>query len=221
MSFEIPILAEELVPNAFDPENYLQLDLRYGVMRDRVGRRCIILSGFLLRGMYIGLKNECGPAWRLVLRGCGEQWGKKFAERFLKEIEEFYQEDLSTMTMGRLVACIEEFFATTGWGRLHIDFSLIDHGLIQAEVENPILGEVLRDVGEKMDVLFEGVLKELFTKVSGVQMDCYETQSIAEGAPTSCFIIGLASRMEPVSEWIEDENLSHGAIISRLMNKNS
>lgn len=217
MSADIPILAEELVPNAFDPEGYLELDLRYGVMRDRLGRRCIILSGFLLRGMYIGLKNECGPAWRLVLRSCGEKWGKSFADRFLKEINEFYEEDLTEMTMGRLVACIEEFFATTGWGRLHIDFSLINRGLIQVEVENPILGEVLRDVGEKMDVLLEGVLKELFTKISGVEMDCYETQSVAEGAATSCFIIGLASRLEDVAEWIEDENLSHAAVVDRIL----
>jgi len=217
MSVDIPVLAEELVPNAFDPESYLELDLRYGVMRDRLGRRCIILSGYLLRGMYIGLKNECGPAWRLVLRSCGEKWGKSFADRFLKEINEFYEEDLTEMTMGRLVACIEEFFATTGWGRLHIDFSLINRGLIQVEVENPILGEVLRDVGEKMDVLLEGVLKELFTKISGVEMDCYETQSVAEGAATSCFIIGLGSRLEDVPEWIEDENLSHAAIVDRIL----
>lgn len=211
-----PILADELVPNCFDPESYLNLDMRTGVIRNRFGTKSILLSGFLLKGIYIGLKNECGPAWKLVLRSCGEIWGEKFSDRFLREIGEFYGQNLNEMSMGRFKACVEEYFATAGWGKVTVDFSIIHKGLIQIEVENPILGEVFEDVGEKCDVLFEGVFKKLFSKISGKQLDCYETQGIAEGAPTSVFLIGAADRFEQVAEWIEDKKLSHGAIIERL-----
>ncbi|MGF1571457.1 MAG: hypothetical protein ACFCU1_00115 [Sumerlaeia bacterium] len=212
----LPILADELVPNCFDPETYLSLDMRTGVIRNRFGTKSILLSGFLLRGIYIGLKNECGPAWKLVLRSCGEIWGEKFAQRFLNEISEFYGQDLESMSMARFKACVEEYFATAGWGKVNIDFSIINKGLIQVEVENPILGELFEDVGEKCDVLFEGVFKKLFSKISKQELDCYETQSVAEGAPTSVFLIGAADRFEDIPEWIEEKKLSHGNIIERL-----
>lgn len=212
----VPILADELVPNCFDPESYLKLDMRTGVIRNRFGTKSILLSGFLLKGIFIGLKNECGPAWKLVLRSCGEIWGEKFADRFLKEIGEFYNQSLDEMSMARFTACVQEYFATAGWGKVTVDFGIINKGLIQVEVENPILGDLLEDVGEKCDVLFEGVFKKLFSKITKQELDCYETQSVAEGAPTSIFLIGLASRFEDVPEWIEEKKLSHGAIIERL-----
>lgn len=208
-------LAHYLVPNLFDPESYFQLDVRYGVMRNRFGTKSCVFSGHLLKGLYTGLKHECGPAWRLVLRRCGETWGERFAKRFLDEVGSFYGQGPDAMAMGRFTALLEEYFAIAGWGKLRMDYSLAGGGIIQAEVENAILGDLLGDAKERMDVLIEGVLKAVFSRISGQKLDCLETQCIATGAPHCAFVIGLESRLEKVPEMLE-AGATHAQVIARL-----
>jgi predicted hydrocarbon binding protein len=204
------------IPNLFDPSTYFNLDLKTGVMRNRSGAKVITLSGYMLRGLYIGLKNETGPAWALIMRRCGEIWGERFAKRFLAEIGEFYAEDLNTMSMNRFNALVTELFANSGWGKVTLNYSLIPQGFVVAEVQSPIMGEVIGDAGERMDVLMEGIFKALFTQVAGKPMDCFQTQCVAENATLSLFVIGLASRMESVPEWLEAGD-RHDAIITKLL----
>ena len=73
-----PILSRHLVPNLFDPDQYYQLNVRTGVMQTAFGSKCCTLSGHALRGLYRGLKHEAGPAWHMILRRCGENWGSDF-----------------------------------------------------------------------------------------------------------------------------------------------
>ncbi len=210
------LFAQHLVPNLFDPERYYQLNVRTGVMRTVFGAKCCTFSGYALKGLYLGLEHETGPAWRLILRRCGESWGKRFAARFLEEVGSFYQEDLNQMSMSRFVALIEECFAVSGWGRPRFDFTHIDAGLLLVEVQNEIMGDVLRDCNERAGALLEGVLKSLFSTATEEEMDCHETQSIGEGATTSHFVLGTRSRLVAVPTWLQDGS-RHDDVMQRLL----
>ena len=212
------MLSRHIVPNLFDPAQYYQCNVRTGVMHDAFGAKCCTLSGFALKGLYVGLKNEAGPAWRLILRRCGERWGTRLAARLLDEIARFYNEALDQMTMARFTALLEEYFAVSGWGRMRFDFSHIDAGLIVADVQNEVFGDILRDSEERAGVLLEGVLKALFSAVTDKEMECFETQSIGEGASASRFLVSTRARLRPVSAWI-DAGVGHQEILNRLMSE--
>ncbi len=204
-----------LFPNCYDPDSYYRLDVRTGVMRNRFGTKCCTFSSHALRGIYLGLVHETGPAAKLILRRCGEIWGERFSERFFKEINEFYKEDLSQMTMARFSALLEEYFSTAGWGRLSVDFSLMPEGIIQLEVTNAILSDTLDETEGRVDVLLEGIFQKLFSKGSGQELGCFETQSSSRGAPSSLFVLALEERMDGVEEALEGGK-THEQIIDMI-----
>lgn len=205
-----------LIPNYYDPGTYYRHNMRDGVIHNRAGAKCCVLSSHLFRGLYVSLQEECGPAWNIVLRRCGEVWGQRQAKRMLEEIKQFYSSDLDMMSMARFSSLIEEYFASGGWGRLELDHSMAGAGIIQARVERAILGETLSEVDNRMDVLIEGVLKALFCEASGRDLECFETECIACGAPRCSFVIGLASRLAPVCDWLEQGD-DHKTVLRRLV----
>lgn len=211
-----PSLSRYLVPNCFEPDAYYQLDVRLGVMKNRFGTKCCTFSAHALRGIYLALKDEVGPAWRIVLRQCGIAWGKKLAERFLKEISSFYGESLDVMTMARFTALVEEYFAVSGWGRLHLDYSRIDRGLLLVTVNNDVMGDLLRDSGERSGPLLEGVLSSLFSATSGTELDCLEIESPGMQGKLSRLVICTPARLRPVPAWLE-QGATHDQVIDRLL----
>lgn len=213
---ESAILSRHLVPNLFDPSQYYQLNVHTGVMRTSFGTKCCTLSGYALRGLYQGLKHEAGPAWHVIMRRCGESWGKRFAQRFLEEVASFYHEDLDHMKITRFTALLEEYFAVSGWGRVRFDYSQIASGLLIVDVQDEIFGDLLRNSGERSGALLEGVFKALLSTITGKDMDCYETQSLGQGAPASRFLISSRLRLSPVHTW-RDDKTPHHEIMSRLL----
>ena len=210
------ILSRHPIPNLFEPSQYYQLNVRTGVMRTSFGTKCCTLSGYALQGLYQGLKHEAGPAWHLIMRRCGESWGQRFAKRFLEEVATFYQEDLDQMNIVRFTALLEEYFAVSGWGRVRFDYARIESGLLMVDVQNEIFGDLLRNSGERTGALLEGVLKVLLSAITNKEMDCYETQSMGQGAPASRFLISSRLRLSPVQNW-RDDNTPHDEIVSRLL----
>jgi len=206
---------QALVPNCFSPESYYKLDVRRGVLNNRFDTKCCTFSAHALRGLYLGLVHETGPAAKLVLRRCGETWGRRMASRFMDEIKSFYGEGPESMSMARFIALAQEYFAVSGWGRLHFDLDLAAEGIFVAELENPIMGDIFFENREKMDVLMEGILKELFSHASGELLDCYETAGVAEGHPVSTFVIALATRLKKAPDWVE-AGKQHAEIVANL-----
>lgn len=205
------------VPNCFEPASYFTLDVQGGVLKNRFGTKFCLLSGHFLRGLHKSLEHEAGPAWKLILRSCGEKWGARLATRFTREIAEAYGEDLDNMTMARFDVLLREFFALCGWGRFTISYRHLPAGIIEVDVSQPVLAEVLGITEKHCDVLLEGVLKAMFSHITGQKLDCYETQTVATGAPSSIFLLALEQRMTKVTEWI-DAGESHAAILEKVLN---
>ncbi|MDX2177314.1 MAG: hypothetical protein SF028_12680 [Candidatus Sumerlaeia bacterium] len=211
-----PLLRQHLVPNLFEPSDYFELDVRGGVMRNRFGAKCCSLSGHFLRGLYIALQHEAGPAWRAILKSCGESWGAKYAQRFVRETGQFYSQSLDEMPMARFDALLRENFATHGWGRLAPDYSRLNAGVIVVEVANPVLTEALGIAEPRVEVLLEGVLKALYSEVTGQPLECVETAAAAQGAPASLFLLAHKDRMKDAAR-MADDGKPHADILAHVL----
>lgn len=207
---------DAFAPPLFDPETYFRLDPATGTMTTRGGAKCCTLAEPFFRGLYLTLRDECGPAWTIALRRCGETWGARQADRFLREIAEATGRGLDEMPMSEFDRLLGECFAAHGWGRVRADYSAADAGIVQVEVRNSIVACALHDAGAHVDALLEGVLKVLYSKTSGRDLECFETECAAAGASRCRFVVGLPARLEPVPKWRE-EGLGHAEIVRRLM----
>lgn len=211
-------LSGYLVPNLYNPESYFNLDIGIGRLQNRGGAKMITLSSAMMRGLYMGLKKETGPAWTLILKSCGDSWGDRYVARMFDEAEEFYGEKIKDMKMSRFSAILKEVLAIHGWGVIDVDYAKLVNGVIVVTVENPPMSVALKDVDEvSADILFAGILRAAFTRISNHQLDCYQTERTLGQMPRSKFIIALPSRMESVPELLEKKT-SHAKILESVVN---
>jgi hypothetical protein len=201
--------------NYFAEGQYLKTDIAKGVTRNRSGTRMISLTSDFLGGLRKAFHTECGPAAESVFRTCGKLWGKQFAERFDKELSEYYQMPVREFRVSSFLACLNECFSHHGWGNLSLDLDHHERGLIVAIVSNPPMAEIVGTNEEPVDSLLAGVLGAFFSHFTGETLDCMQTQCRAMGATESRFVIGLGSRLERVMELVK-EGKSHEEILAEL-----
>lgn len=201
--------------NYFAEGKYIKTDVRTGVMRNRAGTRMLALSSDFLLGLISALDNECGPAAVSVFRSCGRTWGKRVAERFAKEMEEYYGMPLADFPLSQFTACLCEMFNHHGWGKLALDFELFANGLIVVTVESPIYADLLGKSDKPADSLLAGVLAGMFTHFAGQPLDCLQTQCQANGHPNSKFILTVPERLKAVSDW-PTRGKTHAQILAEV-----
>jgi predicted hydrocarbon binding protein len=212
-------LAPYLVPNMFDPRHYFVLDIGPGRLTTRSGAKMVTFSSTALRGLYLGLYREAGPAWVVILKRCGEIWGERYCRRLFGELEAYYREGVRQMKMGRFLAALTEAFATHGWGRFEFDLEHVNRGVIVVGVHNPIMTSVLPDVDEpQVDVLIAGVLKSILRELTGEDLDCHQTERLRGDAPFARFVLSHTARLEAVPAMLESRK-SHDEIVASVLEK--
>lgn len=199
----------------FMESEYFHANAATGVLTNRVGRRLICLTEDFLRGFDDALREECGPAAAEVYISCGRMMGKMVGERIEGEISGHYKEPINKMTVAHFEACIRSYFSHHGWGKLSVDHSKMDEGLILIEVKNAIFQSILEKTDKPMESLLTGFLSGFFSHFSGQQLSCVQTQCQSLGHDSSLFILGLDTRMSDVPEWV-DAKLPHHEILSKL-----
>lgn len=211
-------LSSYLVPNLYDPNTYFRLDNGPGRIENRSGTKIVTLSTTMLRGLYLGLKKETGPAWTLIMKSCGDSWGKRYVSRLFAEAEEFYGQSIGEMKIARFTTLVREALAVHGWGRLELDFSFLPQGVIVANLENPATSAALHDVDDtQVDVVIAGILKAIFSQAAGQQLECHQTERLTGEAPLSRFVVAMEKRMEGVPQMIENRS-SHDEILEAVVN---
>jgi predicted hydrocarbon binding protein len=202
--------------NYYAEGSYAQTDVKKGVTRNRSGARIITLSADFLLGLHKGITDECGPAAESVLKNCGIRWGTAFANRFETELSTFHGRAVTEFPLAEFQACLVECFSHHGWGKLTIDPSFSDRGLIVVVVEAAIMAALLGRAVKPVDTLMAGTLAGFFRHFSGEDLDCIQTQCSACKAKDSRFVIGLTSRLAPAADMVA-KGLSHGEVLIKLV----
>ncbi|MEN9222573.1 MAG: V4R domain-containing protein [Thermostichus sp. BF3_bins_97] len=219
------ILQEQILPgHCFSPAYYIRPDIHTGMLASRGGYRLAAFPMPLLEALYSGLRYETGQAARVILYNCGRDWGEEFFRRFEDELSRYHNQPLQELPMGILLDALSDLWATHGWGRLELDFSAGDQGLVQATVRNSGFALAARasfspeessTPREPAGYLESGVLASLFSLLSGRELICVQTTCESLGADQNRFLIGTPQRLHSCEEWVR-KGLSHDEILDRL-----
>ncbi len=144
--------------NLYGQPGYFKTDVSKGVTRTPGGQRiCTLPSEFLL-GFRDALIYECGKAYRKVMKAAGKKWGVRFAARFDKDVSAAYQSRLRDLPAGLVHTSLADAFAANGYGRLEIDLSQCDSGIVIADVRDPVMPSLVREADRPVDLLTAGML---------------------------------------------------------------
>jgi len=201
--------------NFFNEKDWLKTNVKRGVTRNRAGTRMLSLSSDFLIGLRNALQFECGKAADAVLHTAGKKWGLQFAIRLEKELSDFYGYALSSFSLAVFEGCLIEAFSHHGWGRLKLDISKQDKGLIIFCVTNPIYGTIVDKAEGPVESLLSGIIAGIFSHYSGQDLECEQTQCITTGAADARFVLSLPSRLEDVPTWVK-AGKNHDAIVAAL-----
>ncbi len=219
------ILQDRVLPgHCFSPAYYIRPDIHTGMLESRGGYRLAAFPMPLLEAIYSGLRYETGQATRVILYNCGRQWGEEFFRRFQDEVSRYYDQPLRDLPMGIFLDALRDLWATHGWGRLTLDFSAGDQGIVEARVRhsgfalaarNSLASEEKNKPREPSCYLEAGVLASFFSLLAGRDLICVQTTCESLGADQNRFLIGTPQRLHSCEEWVR-KGLSHAEILDRL-----
>lgn len=204
--------------NLYGRPGYFQTDVAKGVTRTPTGQRvCTLPSEFLL-GFRDALIYECGKAYRKVMKAAGTKWGVRFAARFDKDVSAAYQAKLRDLPAGLVHTCLADAFAANGYGRLDIDLSLCDDGIVVADVRDPVMPTLVREADRPVDLLTAGMLGAVFAHLTGERVDAIQTECPSLGADRSRFVIARADAVAAAEEFVDAaaQMPTHEAVVDRV-----
>jgi hypothetical protein len=189
--------------NYYATGTYFTTDVARGVSRNRAGTRVCALSEDFLRGFHKAITDECGPAADAVFASCGRRWGRDFARRFERELSDFHGKPLRDFSLAMFQVYLVELFSQHGWGRLHLDLSYYEAGLLVLELHEAIMASLVPEAATPVDALTAGVFAGFFQHLTGEDLDCVQIACRACGSDCSRFVVGLAPRLAPVEAWLK------------------
>ena len=191
---------------SFFSEEQLRFDLYEGTVVDGTGTRVIYVSTDLLRGIHAALSHEAGPAWKTILRRCGELWGRRMYKQSSRQVPALLGERLDRLKVPDLLAFLSAYFAMHGWGQLRIDLApSSEHGAVWAYLKYSLLNEALRDGEQRVDYLVAGMLAGFFSELSGCQLGCLQLAGKQGADDQSVFLVSGSERLQTLFESDADE----------------
>ncbi|MEM8719150.1 MAG: V4R domain-containing protein [Cyanobacteria bacterium P01_G01_bin.39] len=204
-----------LTGNYFAPDAYVQGDFESGLIENRQGKRLLALPDTLLKGLYNGLTSEVGSAAGTVLYNCGSKWGKNFWRRFSEEVEQFYQKSVAEMEMIELIQCLKQCWKAHGWGTIEPNFDYYQQGFLVVEIKQSAFASQVESSQQPSCYIEAGLLSAFFSELSGTNLSCTQTACESLGASSNVFILGLAKRLKPATDMIE-QRVPHSVIMQHL-----
>ncbi len=206
-----------VVGNYYAPSVYVQSDVESGLLTSRHGDRLLAMPDTLLQAIYSGLEYETGQAARLVLRHCGQKWGKEFFRRFASELGDIYQRPLAELEMGVFLQNLKQAWRVHGWGILTLDWSQQDQGILIIRVTySPFAALLPKHHTRPMGFLEAGLFATWFSQLTGRELGCVQTSSEALGSASDQFVVTTAERLKLAESWV-DEGLTHEQVMERLL----
>ncbi|NJL99537.1 MAG: 4-vinyl reductase [Synechococcaceae cyanobacterium SM2_3_2] len=204
--------------NYFAPSVYIQSDLESGLLSSRHGDRLLAMPESLLLAIYSGLEYETGQASRLVLRHCGQKWGKEFFRRFASELGDAYQRPIADLDMGVFLQNLKQAWRAHGWGILTLDWTHQDRGILIIRVtHSPFAALLPKHHTRPMGFLEAGLFGTWFSQLTGRDLGCVQTSSQALGSPSDQFVVTTVERIKNAETWV-DEGQTHETVLEKLLN---
>jgi predicted hydrocarbon binding protein len=205
--------------NYFGDPEFFRTDVTKGVTRTPAGTRiCTLPSDFLL-GLRDAIVYECGRSYRAVLKAAGRRWGTQFVKRLDRELTAYYQSPFKELPAGLVRVCLAEAFNAHGYGRLTTEPLDGASEFTVADLTDSVMPAIIREADRPVDLLMAGLLAAVFSHLSGKTLDCVQTECPTLGAERCRFLIGPATRLSEVEEWIDAAPAmpSHDDIVRRVL----
>lgn len=199
----------------YSQPNFFNADPARGTIRTPSGTRICALTDDFLRGFRTAVQFECGKATDRVFKKCGQRWGLAFIQRFDREMSQHYGVPMRDVSAGLVQKCLDEALRYHGWGKLNIDLTVYDRGIVQLVVTDPAMPEVVGSSDKPTDSLMAGFFAAIFSHYAMQELDCQQTDCPSRGADASRFVVGLSERLSIVPSLVA-EKLSHATIVRRL-----
>jgi hypothetical protein len=168
-----------------------------------------------LRALHQTLKSECGPAANTILHNAGRVCGRSLAQRISQDLATHAGESLSDLPTAVVQANLASYFARTGWGRVEFDFARFGAGLVEISVTNGPSVAWSETAVPAADQMLTGIFAGLFAELSGVELDCLQTDYEVAGSAPARFIIGLATRLTQVAT-LARQGQPHAGVVTAL-----
>ncbi len=169
----------------------------------------------LLRALHQTLKIECGPAADAILHAAGRTYGRSIGQRISMDLVAHAGESLSDLPAAVVQASLASYFARLGWGRVDFDFARFAEGLVEISVTKGPSIAWSEPAVPAADQLFGGVFAGLFAELSGVELDCLQTDYEVAGSAPARFIIGLSIRLSQVAN-LARQGQPHASVVTAL-----
>jgi uncharacterized protein len=210
------LLTNNRVPgNYFAVDAYVQGDLEMGLLENRRGDRLLALPETFIQAIYAGLQKETGYASGLVLFNCGRWWGKNFYTRFREELTDYYGTALADMSMLEFLNSLQSCWVAYGWGKIELDQSHQHRGFLTITTSGSPFASQAPKSEAPVCFLEAGVLSAFFSQLTGRELHCIQTTCESLGAEQNCFLLGLASRLQPAEAMVENR-FNHDAILQKI-----
>lgn len=201
------ILSKLNLDNFFGAEK-LRYDLVDGTVFNPVQTRQIYLSSDLLRGIYLALKEEAGPAWAAILKNCGRIWGGRVVRNLEREFQFIQQMNPGELPMSAFVGLMERYFGAHGWGRVTIEMDdALSHGIVSVRLHNSLLASVIEEEDGPVDSLIAGILQGIFSHYSGQPLDCSEIACVRQGYKSCWLVVSHEDRIAELPETGDPEKI--------------
>lgn len=192
-------------------------DMNAGTVLNNTDVRVIYLSSDVIHAIYDVLKYETGEAWSLILKNCGDIWGKRVSLSLEQELQASVSQKVGHLTVESYIALLETYFAHHGWGKMN--FYLEDaqtHGIIRASLTNSLFANTLKHVNTPVDFMIAGMLQSIFSDISGHELGCVQVSYNYSGSDSSEFLISGTERVARLEQINNVHELSLNDALERL-----
>lgn len=204
MTTEPDEILDVLELDNFFNENHLRFDLREGVVWNPAKTRVCVLSTDLLAGIFKGLLDEAGPAWKVIFKNCGRIWGQRVGQRLDRECQLLLGKRVGELPLDRYIKFTCDYFVFHGWGKLEIDLAKTrEAGLVEARLENSVFRDIASEGETMVDPMIVGILAAMFSYISGQELDGVQTACPTRGDEASRFLITATTRLAEAESMIE------------------
>lgn len=201
--------------NYFRGDDFINLDVKKGLLKTRGGARVVAVNDDFLRGFVAAVEYEAGAATPIILRKCGLIYGQRLAQRFEKELTEFSGKSLRDRTMNEFNFLLNDFWNYSGLGQIIVDWPRAEHGFLAVKlVDSPM--QDIGPTGHVADDMFGGVLEGFFSNFTEDELKSIQTGDMRKGDKDGTTFILCAGPTVDRVEKLVNENTRHRDLVEAL-----